>query len=97
MEMDLKVKVAAIKKGLGNGFSVRLDCNNDWYASTDMGLVISGDGFMAGVSGRGETMDDAVNDLWKILTELPEGRYIVIYDKSGRHKLRWDGSAFVEV
>lgn len=55
-------------------------------------------GILKGITGSGFTSPEAINDAWKLLTELKEGQYIVVGGTSlGRDAFRWKGRHWARV
>ena len=56
-------------------------------------VSVADNAFIYSVAGRGETFGDAVSDLFKSLTNLPEDKFISVRDK----RYRWNGLRFESV
>ena len=75
------------------------------YQASNRGLnerleIHQSDGGLSGVTGSGQTIEAAINDLWPRLTELPEGERIRIGSAESFLvwiEYCWNGSEFVEV
>lgn len=61
-----------------------------WY--THQPVEIKGKGILRSVSGNGETPEEAINDHWRQVTELPVGEYIVVCAGTPNRKaVKWNG------
>lgn len=70
---------------------LKIDDNKKWYIS-QVDVEIGGDGMLDGVFGRGDTIEQAINNHWIKLTEIPDGKYIVlnaVFDD--RMHVKWNG------
>lgn len=64
-----------------------------WIAS--IGAEIGGDGMLRGCAGYGATTDEAIEDLWSNLTNIPSDRHIFLSMKDRR--VRWNGYMWQDV
>lgn len=93
--MNWEQKLAAIQ-ALGDT-SLRMRKPGDWYVSSTR-MEIGGDGMLSGEYGNGRTPEEAVEEHWRIYTNLPPGKFIVIgayTDK--RRQVRWNGYMWEDI
>jgi len=95
--MSWKEKAVVINSSLGGELHLVLDLDNNWYASA-YDVNIGGNGFLDSVGGRGETVEKAVEEFWKNLTEIPEELFITVHSQANRRQqFRWNGSIFERI
>lgn len=96
-ELNLRQKAIAINK-LGYELSIKIDSNENWYASISHTEIRDHNGGLTNPVGRGTTVNEAIRELWDILTVLPEGSYIVKFKyRLNEQKLRWNGTIFEDL
>jgi hypothetical protein len=62
----------------------------DWYVSAQ-GRDVGGDGLLTASYGNGKTPQEAVEDDWRQVAELPFDKYVVVFVRNTRKHLRWNG------
>jgi hypothetical protein len=97
MDMVWKQKALAIN-GLGGGLTITIGRDNKWHASAEH-VEIGGDGLLTSKCGTGDSIGEAVDDLWEILTVLKPGQMIVVNDTGPgpRQHFRWNGTVWAMV
>jgi len=67
----------------------------DWFVAQDIGIYSNG--LLEGRYGNGNTPKRAVEQHWKLLTNLQDGEYIVVINahSHSRQEYRWNGRMFV--
>ncbi len=70
---------------------------SNWYATVD-GIEVKQGSFLCGDYGNGKTPEAAIDDCFRVLTELKRGEYLVknAYGES-RRAMRWNGFMWQEV
>lgn len=56
-------------------------------------------GAMRNLLGTGATIAKAVDEVWRLATEMPAGWVLVVnpYRSEGQRRLRWDGTGWADV
>jgi hypothetical protein len=91
--MNWQQKLAAIIAFAGHyRTSLKMRDPGDWYVEAAMS--VGGDGMLTGSYGNGTTPEEAVDNHWRIYSELPANRYAVNHDNK---RARWNGFMWVEV
>jgi hypothetical protein len=74
-------------KAMNAAFKVRigLNINDQWYAS---GPEQGGDGMLRGMSGRGSSPEEAIDDLWNQIVTMASDRHLRLDDD---RRVRWNG------
>lgn len=85
--MDWEQKLAALKSLTSHHLEMRKP--GDWYVSCH--AEVAGDGMLRGQCGEGATPQDAVEDHWRLLTELPPDRYLRCGISGHTKVVRWNG------
>jgi hypothetical protein len=65
----------------------------DWYASHS-NVGISNGAIVSSGAGNGRTPEEAVNDLWRGLTQISDGEWIAVGHGDNRINAVWDGDAW---
>ena len=69
--------------------SLKTDVNYKWYVCQS--IEVGGDGLLSGLTGRGLTPEGAISDHWRLLTTIPENKYLVVKSISkDRKHYRWN-------
>jgi hypothetical protein len=68
----------------------------DWYVNQD--VEVKDGGILIGTYGNGATPEEAIEDHWRVLTEIPRGHYLVVraFDNL-RRAVRWNGFMWEDV
>jgi hypothetical protein len=67
----------------------------DWFMHT--GIERGGDGMLASVYDNGKTPEEAVENTFAALINIPSDRYLVVQDSRGRRHYRWSGFMWKEL
>ena len=69
-----------------------------WYVSQRAEIKTKGSSVLRGVSGNGETPEEAIDDHWQQLTELKSDEYVVVHAGSdNRQAVKWNGFMWKKV
>jgi hypothetical protein len=86
--MNWEQKLQALNNVAPVELGMRMPGN--WYASHR--AYIKKGGFLEGSAGNGVSPEEAVNDLWRLRTELAPEHYVVVDDMGpNRRAYRWAG------
>ena len=92
--MTWEEKLAAMQALAATEIAMRKP--GDWYCH--MHAEIGGNGMLCGVISSKATPQDAVEDVWREVSELPTGRYLVMNAHgSNRRAVRWNGYMWADV
>lgn len=90
--MDFQQKacaLAALSPHTG-GFAIYLRNRGDWYA-TCKGVEVGNGKFLSGTCSSGKTPEEAVDDLWRQLTDIGESWLVINAMSPKRYAVRWNG------
>ena len=97
MRMNWQQKLSAVQALCGTfNVAVRMRNPGDWYVN-DCTEIKDGS-ILRGEYGNGATPEQAVEDHWDILTNLPHEQYIVVRAaREDRRAVRWNGFMWEDV
>lgn len=95
--MTWEEKLAALTS-LKSDISLKMRVPGDWYVF-HIGVDIKRGGFLSSRCGNGTTPQEAVEDHWKLKTELEEEEYIVLDagNKEKRRAVKWNGYMWADI
>jgi hypothetical protein len=90
-------KLEAVQALVGPfGVELKMRAPGGWYVS--LRLDIGGDGFLSSAAYNGTTPFAAIDQMWREITNLPEGKYLVVrVADAGERRVRWNGFMWQDV
>jgi hypothetical protein len=92
--MTWEQKLEAIQ-ALSSSAQLVMRKSGDWYVHT--GVSRGGDGLLASIYDNGSTPQEAVENTFAKLINIPSDRYLVVQDIRGRRHYRWAGFMWKEL
>jgi len=89
-------QIMLILKELDSDISLNMRDDGNWYVNSR--LEIKDHSVLVSISSNGETPQQAIQDFWSNITNIPKDQYIVVSAYgNGRKAVRWSGHIWQKV